>query len=109
MKRDTFCAKGLRVERQFDKYNGPLFVAWKPYASMCFRTRKELLKFCSWPAKTPTGDRLREWLNSFDANETQVDDPPSQLALTEEQLNTGFGPECFLDESDPNYQSRIII
>jgi len=109
MKRDTFQVTGLRIERQYDRWNGALFVAWKPNVSMCFRTRKELLKFCSWPAKTPTGDKLREWLNSFEVNETQVDDPQPQSSLTEEHLTTGFGPGCHLDETDPNHQTRTII
>lgn len=107
MKRETFEAPGLRVERQWDRWNGALFIAWKPYVSMAFRERKPLLKFVAWPTKTPTGDRFREWLNSFEQQkpEPQVPEP----ALSEELLATGFGPECHLDEADPNYQTRTVI
>jgi hypothetical protein len=109
MKADTFTAPGLLVVRQWDRWNGALFIAWKPSVSMVFRERKALLKFVAWPVKTPTGDRFREWLNSF---EQQTPEPAAAMKspeLTPELLATGFGPECHLDESDPNYQTRTVI
>jgi len=118
MKRDTFTAPGLRVERQWDRWNGTLYLAWRPNVSMCFRDRKSMLKFVAWPAKTPTGDRFREWLDSFEQqghpNETQpLTSSPlvqrSEASLSQELLATGFGPECHLDESDPNHQTRTVI
>ena len=77
MKADTFTAPGLVVTRQWDRWNGALFIAWKPNVSMAFRERKALLKFVAWPAKTPTGDRLREWLATFErpAPEPAPSDP----------------------------------
>ena len=107
MKRELFEAPGLRVERQWDRWNGALFIAWKPHVSMAFRERKALLKFVSWPTKTPTGDRFREWLNSFEQQEPEPQAPDP--ALSDELLATGFGPECHLDESDPNFQTRTVI
>ena len=109
MKAETFKAPGLIVVRQWDRWNGALFIAWKPNVSMAFRERKLLLKFVGWPAKTPTGDQFREWLNSFDVNEMVVDDPQPALLLTDDLLATGFGPECHLDETDPNYQTKTVI
>ena len=44
MKQDFFTAPGLRIQRQCDKWNGPMYLAWKPNVSMCFRDRKALLK-----------------------------------------------------------------
>lgn len=100
MKQDFFSSPGLRIQRQFDRWNGALYLAWKPEVSMCFRDRKALLKFCAWPAKTPTGDRLREWLNSFEVNEPAADDPQLQPSLSNELLATGFGPECHDVDND---------
>lgn len=100
MKQDFFSSPGLRIQRQFDRWNGALYLAWKPEVSMCFRDRKALLKFCAWPAKTPTGDRLREWLNSFEVNEPAADDPQPQSSLSDELLATGFGPECHDVDND---------
>jgi hypothetical protein len=107
VKTDTFTAPGLLVVRQWDRWNGALFIAWKPSVSMAFRARKELLKFVAWPAKTPTGDRFRDWLNSFE-EPAAAEAPPAQ-PLSPELLATGFGPECHLDESDPNYNTRTVI
>jgi hypothetical protein len=100
-----FTAPGLSVVRFWDRWNGASFVAWKPHVSAGFTERKELLKFVAWPAKTPTGDRLREWLSSF---EQPVEVVPVADKAAELQA-TGFGPECHLDESDPNYQTRTVL
>jgi hypothetical protein len=100
MKRDVFAVPGLSVERQWDRWNGALFIAYKPCVSKCFRTRKELLKFVAWPAKTPTGDKLREWLDSFEDHQPPPDDPQPQSSLTDEHLATGFGPECHDIDND---------
>jgi hypothetical protein len=108
MKAETFTAPGLLVVRQWDRWNGALFIAWKPNVSMAFRERKQLLKFVAWPAKTPTGDRFREWLNSFEQQKTEPAPEPAP-DLSAELLATGFGPECHLDETDPNYQTRTVI
>ncbi len=35
---------------------------------MWFKDRKAMLKFAAWPPKTPTGDRLREWLKGFETD-----------------------------------------
>ena len=106
MKADTFTAPGLLVTRQLDRWNGPLFIAWKPSVSMAFRERKALLKFVAWPAKTPTGDRFREWLASFE--QQALEPAPDASELSPKVMATGFGPECHLDETDPNYKTRTI-
>ena len=105
MKIEQFEAPGLKVTRTYDRGSGEFFIAWKPDVSMWFKDRKAMLKFVAWPPKTPTGDRLREWLNSF------VNDEPKTVTdgLTAEAVATGFGPECHLDESDPNYATKTVI
>ncbi len=66
MKRDAFAAKGLRIETSVD-WTSRWYVVWKPDVSVYCRTRKEVLKFASWPIKTPTGDSLRAWLDQLEA------------------------------------------
>lgn len=95
---DTFIAKGLRIERRHDRWNGTSYLAWRPHVSMLFTDTKELLTFIAWPRKTPTGEALREWLNGPSA-ETQ---PPPEAPPAE---GSGFGP----DPDDPNYQTRTIV
>ena len=102
----------LFIERQVDRWGGESFIAWKPHTSRGFTDRKALLQFISWPAKTPTGDALREWLRGFDLIvdlEPVTPDPQPTSLLSDELLATGFGPEVHaLDESDPNYLTRTV-
>jgi len=112
MKRETFEAKGLRVETWRD-YNGRHFICWKPLTSVYISGRKELLRFIAWPPKTPTGDSLRSWLDSLQATDAEREarshDPQAELPSTGDLLATGFGPECHLDEGDPNFQTKTVI
>lgn len=101
MKTERFEAPGIYVERQWDRWAGESFIAWYPHVSAGFTDRKSLLKFLAWPIKTPTGDRLREWLAGL-GNPAPAENPAVDMA-------TGFGPECHLDESDPNYQTRTVV
>lgn len=111
MKNNRFVAPGLFIERQKDG----TYIAWKPHVSVGCNGRKSLLRFIAWPAKTPTGDLIREWLNSFEkpsATQPLTSQPAAQGSegsLSQELLTTGFGPECHLDESDPNHQTRTVI
>ena len=57
----------LFVERSLHKDGpSPLYVAWKPHTSRMFYNKASLLKFCAWPKSLPTGQALRDWLDSFD-------------------------------------------
>lgn len=107
MKREKFEAPGCYIERQWDRWNGASYIAWKPHRSQIFGDRRSLLRFVAWPTKTPTGDAIREWLNSFD--DTPPAEPEAPTTLSQDVLTTGFGPECHLDETDPNFQTRTVI
>lgn len=53
----------LKIERvKFSGYGGFYYLAWQPLQSCICKDSKQLLKFCKWPASTPTGKRLREWI-----------------------------------------------
>ena len=68
MKPDQFhVPNALFVERSLHKDGpSPLYVAWKPNTSRMFYNKTSLLKFCAWPKSLPTGQALRNWLDSFD-------------------------------------------
>jgi hypothetical protein len=104
---ESFTRPTMRVDSQRD-HNGRFYIAWKPDVSMWFNERKALLRWLNWPAKTPTGDALRAWLNELESSDQEHQQLKSD-GLTQEQLATGFGPEVFLDEADPNFQTRTII
>lgn len=72
MKTERFKAPGLWVERQRRKGEPTVYVAWKPHTSQGFAEPRDLLRWLKWPAGTPTGDALRQWLEEPNAelNET---------------------------------------
>jgi hypothetical protein len=117
-KRDAFVAGGLRIETSIDA-SGRWFVVWKPDVSVYCRTRKEVLKFASWPIKTPTGDSLRAWLDQLEAIDQERNKKALPLTtpepiqgsapnLSQEVLATGFGPEVFQDDEDPTANTKMI-
>lgn len=95
----------LFVERSLRREGpSPVYIAWKPHTSRLFYDRKNLLKFCAWPKSLPTGQALRDWLDSFD-DQPSAPNEHNQDRITAE----GFGPEAHLDESDPNHQTKTVI
>jgi hypothetical protein len=106
MKAQLFSSSGIRIESRRD-HNGRIFLAWKPHVSMWFDNRRSLLRWIGWPPKTPTGDALRSWLDALESDDQQRLQPAAD-GLSVEAVATGFGPECHLDESDPNHQTRMI-
>ena len=112
MKRERFEAKTLWIETSRD-WNGRYWIAWKPDVSLYFRDRPAMVKWLAWPKGTPTRTSLDSWLDSLAAadaeRESRSRDPQPDLQLTDELLATGFGPECHLDETDPNYQTKTVI
>jgi hypothetical protein len=67
--------KPLRFEKGTDLQityrqprEGPAnFLVYRPHVSQIALTRKQVLKAARWPAKTPTGDALRQWLDEIEA------------------------------------------
>lgn len=110
MKPDTFIRPTLQVSSYRD-WNGRHFHAWRPNVSQWFGDTKTLLKWLAWPAKTPTGDELREWLRELEERDAKRADQRTAQAPSSPEpvdLEGGFGPECHLDETDPNFQTRVV-
>ena len=89
-------------------WNGRYFIGYSKGSSMFFRNAKELRKWLGLPLKTPSRDSFDAWINSLEAADQQRAKPKDE-GLTEEYLATGFGPETHLDESDPNYQTKMVL
>ena len=101
MKRAQFFKPGsLMIEYQ-EQRASPVFVAWKPNTAQSFVDRSSLLKFCAWPASTPTGKELREWIDS------QLATAPVDAQLDMARIKSeGFGPEAHTEE--PNDNTKMI-
>ena len=93
--------KELYVERHVRREGIPVvYTVWKKNSSRGFVTPKEVLKHVKWPAKTPTGDALREWLNQFK-------EPVEQVGPDMERVKSeGFGPEAHDD--DPVANTKMV-
>ena len=103
MKRAQFFKPGsLMVEYQEPREGPtPIFICWKPGTSQTFTDRKALLKFAAWPASTPTGKELREWID------TQLANAPKEAQLDMAKIKSeGFGPEAHAEE--PNENTKMI-
>lgn len=109
MKRETLHLQGgMSVETGKD-FNGRFFIAYAKNASMFVRDHKELRSFLKLPVKTQSRESLDSWLSSLAGHDECSGSTAQGKTLSEEHLATGFGPECHLDESDPNHQTRTII
>jgi hypothetical protein len=107
MKRDRIDLGGwMSVESGLDT-NGRYYIGYARDMSFYFRCGKELRKFLKLPAGTASRQNLDEWLTELAMRDEQR--KPKQEDNTEELLATGFGPECHLDEADPNYMTRTVI
>jgi len=102
MKTELFDIPGaLRIERIRPREGpSPVFNAWKPGTSQAFTDRKKLLKFCAWPKSTPTGQRLREWLDSLDLAKPDLANPQEVIAQS-------WGPEAH--EEDPTANTKMVV
>lgn len=63
---DKFSVPGsLTVERLKPKTGpSPIYLCWRPNLSVFALDIKAVVRFAKWPASTPTGAALREWLNA---------------------------------------------
>lgn len=111
MKRERLhLQSGMTVETGKDT-NGRFFIAHARGASMFLRDSAEVRKFLQLAAKTPSRESLDSWFASLglaDRENTPAPTGTVQL-LSEEWTKTGFGPECHLDEQDPNCLTRTVI
>ena len=103
MKTEQFVAGQIWVERKTNREGPPIsYIALKGFSSMSFVDKKALLKFIHWPKGTPTGDSLRDWLDTFN------DEPELHAAnLDMDRISKeGFGPEAHDD--DPTVNTKMV-
>ena len=96
----------MTVESFVEKWNGRVFIGYTGGVSAFFDSPKNLRKFLRLPIKTPSRERLDEWLAELE--QPAATEESSSVELTA----TGFGPEHHgnaLNPSDPNYQTRTVL
>tara|TARA_Y100000015_G_scaffold3309_1_gene3063 strand:- start:294 stop:608 length:315 start_codon:yes stop_codon:yes gene_type:complete len=103
MKSERFTAGSLFIERTRMREGPPVvYICKSGYTSKTFTDTKQLLAFIKWPASTPTGAAIRDWLASFDKKQ---DAPAPELDMTKVQRE-GFGPEAHDD--DPTANTKMV-
>jgi hypothetical protein len=103
MKSERFTAGQLWIERNRMREGPPVvYTVLSGKTSMLFTHHKALLRFVKWPASTPTGQALRDWLASFD-QKPDAATPELDMAVIKKE---GFGPEAH--EDDPIAQTKMI-
>jgi hypothetical protein len=100
--------------------SGRFYIAYSSPASMFFRDVTALRKWLKLPKGVASRDSFDSWIASLEAaDQERVSKKAQPLTggpltkgkgsnLSQELLETGFGPECHLDESDPNYQTKMV-
>lgn len=94
---------GMLIETGPD-WNGRYYVAYRNGCSMFFRDVKLLRKFLSLPVKTDSRAKFDAWIAEVTAERPKL----QQEGISPELAATGFGPEVHLDESDPNFKTRMV-
>jgi hypothetical protein len=104
MRRDRLNLQGgMTVETGRDT-NGRFFIAHARSASVWIRCQRELRRFLRLKGSTTSRAALDSWLDSLQATDAERAEPSRA-----EVMATGFGPECHLDETDPNHNTRTVI
>lgn len=104
MRRDRLNLQGgMTVETGRD-INGRFFIAHARSAAVWIRCPRELRRFLRLKGSTTSRAALDSWLDSLQATDAERAEPSR-----DEVMATGFGPECHLDETDPNHATRTVI
>lgn len=106
---------GMRIETGRD-WNGRFWIAYRKGCSMFFRDPSQLRRWLSLAPKTASREAFDSWIASLEAADAERTQPATSAgtvqhaapSLSQEAIATGFGPECHLDESDPQFQTRAI-
>jgi hypothetical protein len=117
MKPDSFIRPGLQIYRHRNREGLPItFVIMVKNSSRLFADdeRKAMLKFIAWPASTPTGQEIREWLKSFDEPKKPVLELQQQPLPKPDQQEViitpgSWDPASHPDDEEPNDNTKTII
>jgi hypothetical protein len=95
----------MTVETFVEKWGSRVYIGYTGGVSAFFDSPKNLRKFLRLPIKSPSRERLDEWLAGLEQPAATEESSSAELAAT------GFGPEHHgdaLDPSDPNHATRMV-
>ena len=96
---------GASIHSNLD-WNGRYYICYCNHVAVIRRDRKSVRQFFGFPLKTPSRERFDAFMDEVEA----ADAARAEKKVDKEiDTTTGFGPECHLDESDPNFATRTVI
>jgi len=121
-KRDRLHLSRYQSIETYRDWNGRAYIACSSSASMLFRDVAELRRWLKLPKGIASREAFDSWIASLEAMDKEREAKREHLPLTskpavegsetnlsQELLASGFGPECHLDESDPNFATKTVI
>ena len=104
MKTERFQSGQLIVERIRNREGPPVvYIAFNGTTARPFTDKKELLKFIRCPKSIPTGQAIRDWIDSFEKQPAAPAPTLDKARLAKE----GFGPETH-DADDPTANTKMV-
>lgn len=103
MKRERLDLGGWAAVETGVDMNGRFFIGYAKNTSFFFRCTLGLRSFLKLPTGTASRQALDEWLLQLESRDDRRHEDKKEL------MATGFGPECHLDETDPNHMTRTVI
>lgn len=90
-------------------WNARYYIAYSSGASIFTRDLRELRRFLKLPKGIPSREAFDAWLTELQESDATRQEPKAPEGISAEVRATGFGPEAHLDDSDPNYQTRVVV
>ena len=104
MKTERFQSGQLIVERIRNREGPPVvYIAFNGKTARPFTDKKELLKFIRCPKSIPTGEAIRDWIDSFEKQPAAPAPTLDKARLAKE----GFGPEAHTAD-DPTANTKMV-
>jgi hypothetical protein len=105
MKRDALRLSQHQFIETARDHNGRFFIAYSGGASVYVRDIAELRRFLKVPKGLAMRAALDSWLDSL-ADQDAEKKAPMPAAV---DLQQTWGPEGYLDETDPNHNTKTVI
>ena len=106
MKRERLHLSRYQSVETYRDWNGRAYIACSSTASMLFRDVSELRRWLKLPKGIPSRESFDSWIASLEAADQERVNKRAE-PLTQQLLESGFGPECHLDD-DPTANTKMI-
>jgi|DEB0MinimDraft_3_1074331.scaffolds.fasta_scaffold38670_2 hypothetical protein len=95
-------------------WNGRFYIAYSSGASLFFRDVPVMRRWLKLPKGIPSRESFDSWIASLEAADQQRAFNKAGVvqgtapSLSQELLETGFGPEVFAEDEDPTANTKMV-